>query len=249
MAVFALIGGKRNNVKITNRIEEHLVSLTKKENPTILFCPFAQIHNIYRSINRFKALMANFKCRIVNMTFENLTDFDLLLSNCDIFYVDGGWCDDLVSFFKKNHLDVILSKHLNDNIIFAGSSAGAMLYTRASMGDRYVYYDNFHNYNYKMVDCLNILNITICPHYQNEDLILYNDEVKKYDCDSFGIEEDTMLVITNNITDDNNLSYNRFYVIKEEGCLGIYQFDRSLGYQMIPLYEGVVYEADCSFRS
>ena len=124
-----------------------------------------------------------------------------------------------------------------------------MLYTRASMGDRYVYYDNFHNYNYKMVDCLNILNITICPHYQNEDLILYNDEVKKYDCDSFGIEEDTMLVITNNITDDNNFSYNRFYVIKEEGCLGIYQFDKSLGYQMIPLYEGVVYEADSSFRS
>ena len=69
MAVFALIGGKRNNVKFTNRIEEHLVSLTKKENPTILFCPFAQIRDIYRSINRFKSLMANFKCKIVVISF------------------------------------------------------------------------------------------------------------------------------------------------------------------------------------
>lgn len=239
MAIFALIGGKRNNEKITNRIEEHLLSLTKKENPTILFCPFAKLNDINRRINRFNEKMAKFKCNIINMTFDNLGCFDSLISNCDIFYVDGGCCDELVSFFKKNNLDKILLSHINDNIIFAGSSAGAMLYTKASMGDSHMYYDNFHAYNYKMVNCLNILNITICPHYQNEDLILYNDEAKNYNCDGFGIEEDTMLVIDN----------NRFYVIKEETKLSLYQFDSSNNYKMVPLYEGVCYEKNSSFRS
>ena len=46
-----------------------------------------------------------------------------------------------------------------------------------------------------MVDGLGILDLGICPHYQNEDLIFYNDVIKNYNFDAFGLEEDTGIVI------------------------------------------------------
>ncbi|MCR4897873.1 MAG: peptidase E, partial [Acholeplasmatales bacterium] len=64
-----------------------------------------------------------------------------------------------INIFKNNNLDKILLKYINSNKIYAGSSAGAMLYTKISMGDKDMYSDNFHNYGYKMVECLNIINI------------------------------------------------------------------------------------------
>ncbi len=238
MATFALIGGKENKEILTNKIERHLAMLTNKEKPVFLFCPYAALNNINKSIDKFHNLVKDINCDIIDLTLENVGQFESLLAKCDILYIGGGHCDDLVKFFKDNHLDDILYKHINDNIIFAGSSAGAMLFTKYSMGDKYVYHDNFHNYNYKMVECLGLLNITISPHYQHEDLVIYNDELKNYPYDAFGIEEDTMVVIND----------NSFYVIKEEKNKSIYYFNKELNYKMIPLYEGENYE-NGSFRS
>lgn len=237
--IFGLIGGKANKENISNKIEKHLVSLVQNDNPTILFCPYAAINNIDKSIERFHKLMCGIKCNIIDLTLDNLNQFEQLLIESDILYIAGGHCDDLVNFFKKNKLDEILIRHIDDNKIFAGSSAGAMLFTKAAMGDKYMYNDNFSNHNYKMVECLGILDITISPHYQNEDLIVYNDELKKYPYDAFGIEEDTMLIINK----------NKFYVVKEYKSNSIYYFNRDNEYLMIPLYEGEIYEKDSSFRS
>lgn len=239
MSIFALIGGKSNQQNGKNKIERHLLSLTGKSVPTILFCPYAALNDIEGSIIKFRELMRFQECHILNLTMDNYTEFEKLLSDCDILYIAGGNCENLIRFFKEKGLEPVLKRHGKDAKIFAGSSAGAMLYTLASMGDGYAFSDNFHRYNFKMVDCLDLLRITVCPHYQQEDLILYNDILKSYSCDAFGIEEDTMLVIEE----------NKFYVIKEERNKSVYYFDKLKNYQMIPLYEGVLYEKDSSFRS
>lgn len=236
--MFVLIGGKANKQILTNNIENEIIKLTKKEKPTILYVGYAAI-NLEKSNNKFRDLMKNLNCEILFMDYNNINSFEILLNKSDILYIGGGVSDDLIEFFKANKLDIILKNHINDNKIFAGSSAGAMLYTKASMGDKYMFLDNFHNYNYKMVNCLNILNITICPHYQNEDLIIYNDELKKYDCDAFGIEEDSALVIDG----------NKFYCLKEENRVSVYYFKKDENYRMISLKKGEIYEKDSGFRS
>lgn len=238
MPRFALIGGKANRAIVSNKLEKHLKLISNKNKPVVLYCPYAA-NDIDKSINKFKELMYDINCEIINMTYENMNEFDNMLYMADILYIGGGCSDELVKFFNDNNLTEILKKHLFDDIIFAGSSAGAMLYTSCAMGDRFVYLDNFHYHNYKMVDCLGFLKLTICPHYQNEDLIIYNDELKKYPFDGFGIEEDTMVVIED----------NKFYVVKEDNNRSVYYFDRNKEYIMIPLYEGVIYEKDSSFRA
>lgn len=236
MVRFVLIGGKGKDSNL-NHIENEIIKMTNKKNPLILYCPYAT-KDIEKSINKFHNLMNNLECEIINLTFDNINDFDSLLNKADILYVGGGVSDDLVDIFKKYNLDKVLYKYLDSNKIYAGSSAGAMLYTKVAMGDKDMFSDNFHNYNYKMVDCLGILNISICPHYQNEDLIFYNDVIKEYSLDSFGIEEDTAVII-----DDN-----KYGCLKDDKKRSVYYFSRD-NYLMVPLYEGEYYEKGSSFRS
>ena len=236
MVRFVLIGGKGKDSNL-NHIENEIIKMTNKKNPIILYCPYAT-KDIEKSINKFHKLMKNLECEIIDLTFDNINDFDSLLNKADILYVGGGVSDDLVDIFKKYNLDKVLYKYLDSNKIYAGSSAGAMLYTKVAMGDKDMFLDNFHNYNYKMVDCLGILNISICPHYQNEDLIFYNDVIKEYSLDSFGIEEDTAVII-----DDN-----KYGCLKDDKKRSVYYFSRD-NYLMVPLYEGEYYEKGSSFRS
>ena len=156
--MFALIGGKANKEIKTNKIEKELIKLTNKDKPTILYCPFAS-KDIEKSNLKFKLLIDDLNADIIYLSYENINQFEELLSKSDILYIGGGVSDDLVLVFKKYGLDNILKKHINDDKIFAGSSAGAMLYTLRSMGDKYMFSDNYHNYNYKMVNCLNLGNI------------------------------------------------------------------------------------------
>ncbi len=237
MVTFCLIGGKVNKEPLTNKIESHLISLTNKDNPNILFFPFA-MKNYQKANNRFKLIMNGLKANIHYMEINEIDNFDNLLNEADILYIGGGVSDDLIEVFREKGLDKILYKYMNTNKIYAGVSAGAMLFTVASMGDKYMYSDNFHNYNYKMVNGLGILNLGICPHYQNEDLILYNDEIKNYDFDAFGLEEDSCIVIKDNY----------FYCLKEEPFVSAYYF-KANDFIMNDLKEGVKYEKIGGFRS
>ena len=232
--IFVLIGGKNKDSNKTI-IEENIIKLTNKDNPKLLFVPLAS-DDINKSIIKFNNLVKNLQLDISYLTYDNINDFEKLIELNDIIYVGGGISNHLNKVFIDNKLDVILKKHLNDNKIYAGISAGAMLVTKTSMGDKNIYVDNFHNYGYKMVDCLNILNISICPHYQNEDLIIYNDVVKDLTIDSFGIEEDTALVIDN----------ENYYVFKDDKKASLYHFDKE---KMIPLYENIIYKKNGGFLS
>ena len=230
MAKYALIGGKANKPKPTNKIERFITSLIKKERPRILYCPYAAVGNYPKSIASFHRLMEGINADIVDLDNDNIKDFDELLNEADILYIGGGHCDDLVELFKAKGLDKILLKYINSDKVFAGSSAGAMLFSTYSMGDKYMYSDNFHNHNYKMVKCLGILDMILCPHYQNEDLIVFNDAIREYDSIAFGLEEDTCLIVDG----------NAFQVIKEEGYNSLYYFNKNK--LMIPLYEGNIYK-------
>lgn len=237
MAIYALIGGKVNREKVNNHIEEKLLSLTHKKTPIVLFCPFAVLDE-EKSISKFHHMMEGLDCKIIDIYKKDISKFDEYLNQADILYIGGGVSDDLIRIFESYHLKEILLQYEKTNKIYAGSSAGAMLFTVISMGDKDMFVDNFHTYNYKMVHGLALLNISMCPHYQNEDLILYNDEIKKYGLLSFGIEEDTCLLI-------DGSSYS---VIKDDLRMSLYQFHPKNDYIMKPLYEGEVYE-DSSIRS
>ena len=76
-----------------------------------------------------------------------------------------------------------------------------------------------------MVKCLGLLNIVICPHYDHDGLDCFNDEVAKYGMNAYALEDDTAILIDDDIK-----------VFKMDKRKSVYLFDKDKDYQMIPLY-------------
>ena len=105
MAVYALIGGKSNLEVKVNKIEQHILSLTNKEKPKLLYCPYAS-SDYEKSNSRFKELVSNLSCNLYLMSEKDYEKFDELLNWCDCIYIGGGASDDLVELFKSKGYDI-----------------------------------------------------------------------------------------------------------------------------------------------
>lgn len=219
-----LIGG--HDAQFTSyKIEDYIVSLYNS--PKILFFPTAMKDSL-KAIDNFKLLFKKYNIDIdIAYLYNNKDSKEIILdkiSKSDILYFGGGNTEVLVSKIKEYDLIDIL-KETDKTLV--GISAGAIMLSKCGMGDRYSYPDNFHTYNYKMVEGAGILNISICPHYQNEDLYLYNDEVKKLDFDSYAVENECAI----------DFYDGKIKVIKANLKNSVYKFSKEEGYIMTPLYE------------
>ena len=131
-------------------------------------------------------------------------------------------------------IKTIKDSYVNDLLIdtekvICGISAGAIMLSKSGMGDRYAYSNAYRMYNYKMVDGLSIIPITICPHYDHDGLLCYNDIVSDYNIDGYALEDDTGIVF----------SEDKVIVIKGDNSKSVYFFSRNDKYKIKPLYEVV----------
>ncbi len=221
-----LIGGK-SVLNEDTKIEEYILNLSGKNKPNILFFPTASKDDeksINNFINQFKRF--NVSIEIARLLTESNNSIMEKITNANVLYFGGGDTKILVEELKKENRETILKNIINEKII-VGLSAGANMIARYGMGDSKSYVDNFKVYNYKMVQGLGLLDITVCPHYQKEELICYNDIVSKYEFDGYALEDDTAIHFT-----DNNIR-----VIKSLKSRSVYKFDRKEKYIMKPLYE------------
>lgn len=217
-----LIGGR--SVNPSNYIIEE--EMLKGYNlPKVLLFPTATIDSI-KSINNLKSLFDRFNCKyeFALLFSEDKSSIIKKINDSDILYFAGGNTNVLVSKIKELGLDEYL---LNTKKDIVGISAGAIMMCNAGMGDSYSYIDNNHTYNYKMVKGLGILDIVICPHYDNEDLYVFNDEVIKYNCSSYALENDTAIIFKNNHVE----------VIKSDLRKSVYFFDKEMDYKMSSIYK------------
>ena len=224
--IFVLIGGRSisnlNNFELEDKILKYLDIIE----PNILFIPFAAYKDINSSINKFNNLIKDYKCNVKHLIDPYQNNILELFEWADVIYVGGGSATNLVRIFKESGLDKILFNYKDSNKLYMGISAGAMLVSKEAMGDEYIYTNNYHIYNYQMVECLGLLNLVICPHYDHDGLDCFNSEVRKFDCNSYAIEDDTAILIKDSIK-----------VFKMDNRKSVYLFDKNNDYQMIPLYE------------
>lgn len=222
---FVLIGGRSianlNNFELESNVFKHL----NISNPNILFIPQAAYKDIYSSINKFKNLTKDYKGQIEYLIDLEESNIDRLFDWADVIYVGGGSATNLVRIANESPLSKYIYKYINSEKLYIGVSAGAMLVSKYAMGDEYIYTNNYHIYNYQMVDCLGILDFIICPHYDHDGLECFNDEVKKYNFNAYALEDDTAILVDETIK-----------VFKIDKRKSVYLFDKENDYQMIPLY-------------
>ena len=226
MADYFLLGGKDDDLK-SNYLENVLVTLTKKINPTILYFSTASLDkdsSINHFIHTFDNILVNIKVVTLWKRDYSFNELDALFDLADIIYFGGGNTLKLKEKLIQNKIVDLLIKYSNSNKIYAGISAGAIIYTLEGMGDSYSYLNGLDVVNYKMVKGLSLLDIKFCPHYQKKDLYIFNDETKDTRL-SLALEDDTAVLISNNQIKE---------VYKANHKHSVYKFEHGV---MSPLYE------------
>lgn len=196
MVKYYLIGGKDDDLK-SNYIEKQLLSLVNSAKVNILYFPTAMkdnLRSINHFINTFNGLSVNINvCELFNKLYSDL-ELDNMFNLADIIYIGGGDTRVLVDKFKELNIDKLLIKYQTSNKIYAGISAGAILYSISGMGDSDAYVDHNRTYNFKMVEGLGLVDLYVCPHYNKEDLYIFNDEIEEYPL-ALALEDDTAVLI------------------------------------------------------
>ena len=197
---YLIIGGNSLDNK-NNKIEKVLKEIN---NPKILYCALAT-NNYSYNYNIFK--------NKIDLDIDLLTIDDLInnnyknkFNNANILYFSGGSANLLMDLIIKYNL--MISKY--------------------GMGDKDVFLDNGSYYNFKMVEGLGLLNITFCPHYQKEELVIFDEICKSYNLDAYALEDDTAILFNDDKIEKiikNNL---------EKAC---YSLKKADNYLLSPLYE------------
>ncbi len=196
--MFYLLSGKDDDLN-SNELEKTLLNLTGKSSPFLLYFPTAMKNN-KRSIDHFIRTFEGLSVFIKVVEVETLSysELDALFSIADIIYIGGGNTAYLKNQFVKYNVDKLIKKYIvQNNKIFAGLSAGAILYSKCGMGDSLSYQSGDHYYNFQMVDGLNLIDLVFCPHYQKEDLYVFN-EIGLSSKLALALEDDTAVLIDNN---------------------------------------------------
>ena len=224
---FYAIGGANYDKKESLLIDLDIIKESKKINPKVLLISAANNYDISK-INNFKTYYESLGT-IVKLLDPEITDFDelnkLILDN-DIIYLLGGITSRLLEYaININLMDLLLNAYKNDKII-VGVSAGAILFFDYGYGDKDAYQFNLDTVNHKMTHGLGIFNGIFCPHYQNNGLISFNEEIKNYNLNGFAVENGAALKIFN----------DGFVVIKHKGCSG-FMFDVNNNHKLVYLNE------------
>ena len=230
---FYAIGGANYEKKESLTIDLDIIKETKKTHPKLLFIPVAQ-NDDCNKINIFKTYYEDLGAEIeVFYTYGqdfNKNELYFKIMNSDIIYFSGGLTYRLVDFAKKCNLQEMLNNAYKNGKIIVGVSAGAILMFTYGFGDKEAYQYNLETVNHQITEGLGIFNGIFCPHYQNNGLLSFHEEIKKYQLDGYALENGAALKISDDF----------FMVIKNKGC-SAFRFNYEKNYQLEYLKENIIY--------
>ena len=173
MAKYILIGGGeigRGKASYEmQHIDEEIVKLSNKEKPNFLFIGLASSYadSYYDTI---KKIYQNLGCETVYLKKSNIINnpdiVEKKINNADIIYIGGGDTIKLLDNIKEYHIDKLLNKAKEKDIVIAGISAGAILLSKEGYSDSYILRGEKDKYEF--IKGLNFVDIVISPHYEKE---------------------------------------------------------------------------------
>lgn len=193
--------GKGRTSYQTKEIDEEIVKITGKDNPTFLFIGLASSFSdsYYDTI---KKIYKNLGCNTVYLKKNNLIyNPDLVkekINKADIIYIGGGDTIKLLKYCRKYKLDLLLKEAYERDCVMVGISAGAILLSKEGFSDSKIL--RGESKSHEFVEGFNFVPISICPHFHEnlektkELQVKLKNSKKKVYC----LENGTALKIINN---------------------------------------------------
>lgn len=141
-------------------IDLYALTLSGKENPTVLFLPQANLESA-GYINHFHKVFGRYPCNTMHLVTGNLPTSDLedYVMQADILYAGQGNTKIGIALWKEFGLDVIFKKAYDNGVVWVGASAGAASAYNESLTD---------SLGGLSIDrCLGLLPYSSCAHYSS----------------------------------------------------------------------------------
>lgn len=219
--IVALGGGRYDNGEMIP-VAKHIIELSKKANPSVLFLPTAGFDDIEGDEpirDAFLSLGCSFD--ILFLTDKTLTynAIEQKILGCDIIYAGGGNLRFLMDTLKSTGADKALRKAYDSGIVMSGLSSGAMCWFSEG------YDDCGENGSFVFIECLGFLPHCYCPHFISENWQSFSEAIKSRPHSGIGVEDGAALV------NDNG----KYYVISglEDG--DAFFFDKNNGHAKIDI--------------
>lgn len=174
MGTIMTIGGGRYDDGEILPVLKHLVSLSGKAEPNVLYVPTAGFDYIIGDEVIFDSFR-QFGCKVATLF---LTDFSLTpadierkVMSADIVYVGGGNLKFLMNTWKMTGADKIFRKAYDKGIILSGYSSGAMCWCTEGWDDC------GEDHSFMFIDCIDILPYCCCPHFDGNSWCNFSTEI------------------------------------------------------------------------
>ena len=159
--IVAIGGGGFGRTVKDLRIEEYILSLSKKEKPNICFIPTATGDNDSYKVNYYD-VFTKLNCNPTHIDFFKRTiDISSHIPKQDIIFVGGGNTKSMIAVWKDWGLDELLKNAYESGAVMSGVSAGAICWFEKGITDSWAY-------DLAVMDCLGFVTGVCCPHYDEE---------------------------------------------------------------------------------
>ncbi len=218
MGIIMGIGGGRYCDNEVLPIFEHLVSLAKKKNPTVLFVPTAGFDDINGDEHIFR-LFIQLGCSVsaLLLTDKSLTreEIEEKILSADIVYAGGGHLKFLMDTWAETGADKIFKKAYEKGVILSGYSSGSMCWFAEG------YDDCAEDRSFMFVECLGFLPFSNCPHFEGGNWPSYAEAVKGRKYSGIALENGAALVYNN----------GKFYTLQGNDGGEVYFLDAEKGHE------------------
>lgn len=218
MGIIVGVGGGRYCDNEVLPIFEHIVGLSEKKNPSVLFVPTAGFDDINGDEHIFR-LFIGLGCSVsaLLLTDKSLTygEIEEKILSADIIYAGGGNLKFLMDTWKETGADEIFKKAYEKGIVLSGYSSGSMCWF--SRG----YDDCGENHEFMFVDCLGLLDYCNCPHYESDYWQVFTEAVKQQDLSGIAIDNGAALIYKN----------GKYYCINGNDGGDVYFLDSENGFE------------------
>ena len=218
MGILIGIGGGRYSDNEVLPIFEHIVSLSEKKNPSVLFVPTAGFDDINGDEHIFR-LFIGLGCSVsaLFLTDKTLTKAEIEETTfaADIVYAGGGNLKFLMDTWKETGADEVFRTAYEKGIILSGYSSGSMCWFAEG------YDDCGEDHAFMFVDCLGILPFCNCPHYESDYWQSFNQAIKTRAISGVAIDNGAALVYDN----------GRYYTLHGNDGGEVSFFDCKRGYE------------------
>jgi dipeptidase E len=188
MGKMIAIGGGYNGGDFDKQLEEKIRSFIPKENPIVIFVPYASTDYI-ENYNEFKQIYNFLGCE-VNMLQPGKEN---VLLQADLIYFGRGSTIQLLKELHETNSISFLHQAIDNGTILAGFSAGAhALFTVAG--------SNEGELGYTLVEGLGFIDGCIISHYNYLDRAeAFHNMLTERRINGIGLEDHTMMVVENDI--------------------------------------------------